>query len=604
MKNERTNKRSRSEGDSEVSTGKGTLYKSKDKRNTRGRRGNSSRSVDLRNSDSNSVSHSRAGIANDESWYTSSPEQVANVANVSFVAATGKPIIKPPVDLPAASDTAYNLVPSASGVLRVGYLPTFGNPQQPSDALNVGLQKTYAFTRSLNSGTRVYYYPDFGKYIMVMDSAYAFAGMLIRAVGYMNSFSSANKFLPQAIFKAMGFDYNDIATRQPEFRTIVNNYIAKINTMNVPNTLPVFKRHFWLGSNVYCDADNPWSQLYVHVPEAYAKYNYETANVDLIMLHNQFSTSYVDPKVDEDLLTVDKIKTICDDITSAILLSETFSVMSGDIFKAYGSNLFKIEGVSESFMLYPVYDAGVLNQIMNGRFCGGAAAVEGGNFKVAQQGDTIFSLIEDVDGGYLRLGYPDVIQRHTNKRPVFSYNAAHGTGTLVNKFIADGERLINITSLAPTPGMILESTRTSAVVVPDNIQDEGNWQWLEASGADVYTTMRIYYFETDIKTGVMSLLHTYDSVGYYSIARTVTTNIIEAIYNWMDFASRISHFDWHPPLITFAGDKSGAQGKARVLPPLIDTYNTALVSKDVLINMHEVANMSLFDITMRNTIKR
>lgn len=605
MKNDRSKKRNESidSNGSDYKSGKSesTSSKFKNKRNSRSRGGNKSGRPDFRNSDSNNGSATKLGIANDESWYTQSPEQVTNAANVSFTTAVGKKLVSSTENRIGLNQSAVDL-PGATGVMRVGYIPTFGNPQDPSDALNVGLQKTYADTRKANAGTRVYYYPDFAKYLMVMDCAYAFAGTLIRAVGYLNSFSSANKYLPKALFSAMGFSYDDLSSKQPEFRLLVNNFISKLNTMNVPDTLPVFKRHFWLGSNVYSDADNAWSQLYIHVPEVYAKYNYETADVDLIMLNTPLSPAHT--LIPEEL-TLNDIRTICNDITSSILLSETFSVMSGDIFKAYGNALFKIEGVSEAFTLYPVFDAGVLNQIMNGTFAGApyAEVIDGEttNWQLAKKGNTIFKLIEDVDGGYVRLGYNSTLPGSGNgKYPAFGIlNNSMSDGTL-HSFINNSEKLINITSMTPTPGMVLESTRTSAVVERKfAASDLPGLQLLKSCGADVYTTFRLYYYITK-PNGTLDLRAIGDYSNHFELPESTNLTTRQIWANCFETLTKLSHFDWHP--IVHVYYKLGTSAPITVASPFVDTYNTALVSRDTLTNMHEVANLSLFDVTLRNYI--
>lgn len=555
-------------------------------KSSRGRNNYRDRDNNVRGASKNSNVGTRKS-ANDVTWYTKTPEQVANAANISFMNALGQ-------NVQVFPNINSNIQTSAPGVMRLGFIPTFGNPQVPSDAMNTAARKVYQFIRNYNSGSTNYEAPDLMKYFMLMDSAYAYAGFLIRTYGLINSYSAANRFWPETFFIASGVNFNDLKRNIAAFRTAVINYIAKVNSMVVPGTLPIFQRHFWMASNVYKDSDSFWSQTYIYVPEVYAQYDKETADVRFRRIN-----ALNDDLDNMHLLSYRELISIANTIIDSIALNEDFNTMAGDVLKAYQGNVFRIEGITAEYVLYPVYDPGVLNQMMNARALGYLTKL-GDRYTVSDEpNELVYALHEDVDTHAIQLVQYDTVNA---THPLFF--KALSTGNL-EPYIAtlrDRKYLINLTVENVTPLHVIESTRMTATSTLAYTESGGAYNILDTCGADIITTFTIYHFDI-ASNGELKLAAPQPFTSdYFMVDPTTYTRLSRTMmYNMIELAS----FDWHPTIQYFIPfiDAEGVDHGPFALPPYVDLYRTALTTADVLSNIHDVANLSLFNVTLTNPIQ-
>jgi hypothetical protein len=570
---------------------------------------------------------SKVKPANDVAWYTKSPEQVINAANISWLNALGAPLNV--WNSTSAKPSALTIDTSgAPGVMRCGYVPTFGNPQDLHDPINIAAHKSYAYIRYYNSGSKNYDAPDLMKYFAVMDSAYAYAGFLARIYGLVNAYSSVNRYWPRAIFAAMGVDYETVLENIADFRTYINNYVAKVNAFAVPNNLPIFARHYWMCANVYKDSDSLWSQVYVNVPEVYAIYSYETADVEFYKLTEQSLESYVVEDAQFSKLTVEDLKNIGNTIVDSILYNQDFNIMSGDIIKAFGTNLFSVAGVPADAILYPVYDAGVLNQIMNANALGwlvtptknSSLALEIPQLRAHDASlpdGYVYSLHENRDLNSLQLCYGRNTTFTNEMQSLYfaiPYTFTHNMVTGIDNSAV----ILNSLNENPSPEETMESTRLCATTHPVNASTmpqpaligpntqnySHSFHVLEHCGADVYTTFQIFTMNmrtntTDCTAPMCSVLTLSDSTDL-----ATTGGMLTAIKSLVDSFVKFESFDWHPILRVVIPTEVPIAGDNFYIPlPFVDLHRSAVVTREVLANIHEVANLSLFDISIINSLK-
>lgn len=565
---------------------KDTMEKSKNNRGSRNRSSRGTRDSNDKRANSGNPLDLPTHAANDISWYTKSPEQVKNVANISFLTANGA--ILESVDPLNAQDDLRSY--GAAGVMRLGFVPTFGNPTQPHDPMNIAMQDTYAFVRHYNSGSRNYYAPDFWKYLAVMDCAYSYAGYLTRAYGFMNSFSAVNRYLPKQVIRAMGIDWDDVHNHISEFRTYINNYVSRINSMAVPATLPIFERHYWMSTNVYQDSPNLKSQLYLFVPEVYGQWNDATGNLDFIKFTPDIGARTASKEVDyTSYLTFADLTNIGDGITNKIFASEDFNIMSGDILKAFEGKVFRVGGVASDFILAPVYDAAVLNEIMNSVAVGDLLDENG---VPMAKGNTIYYMYEDISKGYCGVA-TDI----SNKE--FCVTDIYNTDGPTNDYYTYKyyrEPILNLTVDDPTPDHIIEATRLTAVVGMS-----GNKHVLLHSGADVITTYQVFGYQFSNLSNQYECVMTVPFTNDVPVVMPNTsTDATFMPLDGVNIMSLCSHFDWHPILYPYS---TGVIGDGNGIFE-VDVYQAARVDNDVLARIHEVANMSLFDVLLDITLNK
>lgn len=529
------------------------------------------------NRDSGSVTHTY----NDPDWYNKNPIQVESTGNISFLNALGMPL-----DIIRDTTGITQRSSSAGGVMRCGYIPTYGNPQSLSDPMNVAAMKLYANIRQKNSGGKNYDAPDLMKYFVLMDSAFSYAALLTRIYGFVNSYSAANRFLPLAVFNAMDVDFDDIRKNIPQLRAYIDVYSSKVNSFAVPNTMPIIQRHFWMCSNVYQDGATAWAQCYVNMPEVYAVYDYVEGVVKFKALQRGAYSDY-----SFNRLKFTDLVAIGNEMVDGLLTVEDVNIISGDIVKAYGDALFKLSAVPAEYKLYPVYDAGVLEQIMNSRALG-YLATDTTTPAIHEIGDVIYTLKEDTTEGSPNLGALQLrgaYQMEPDCSVCFLPSGSPIGGTTAEMFVSDMNDalvLINKANEQFAPIDIIETTRLSATAkyVMDTTHERVG-AILDSCGVEVYTTYRTFHYskfngEMVIRPDLdLSLYHTFTDYGTSSINTLFMFN----------------HWDWHPIIYTMSN------GDTQLSLPYVDIYRPALVSQEVLRNMHNTANLSLFDITIVNS---
>lgn len=535
-----------------------------------GRRPSSSRSD---HSYTSSVTHTY----NDPDWYNKNPIQVEATGNISFLNALGMPL-----NILRNTTGISQSIASAGGVMRCGYVPTYGNPQNLTDPMNVAAEKLYANIRQKNSGGKNYDPPDLMKYFILMDSAFSYAALLTRIYGFINSYSAANRFLPLAIFKAMNVDFDDIRRNIPQLRAYIDVYSSKVNSFAIPNTLPIIQRHFWMCSNVYQDSNSAWAQCYVNMPEVYAVYDYVEGVIKFKALQPGAYTNY-----SFNALKFETLVQIGDEIINGLLTVEDANILSGDIIKAYGDKLFKLSPVPADYKLYPVFDPNVLEQIMNSRALG--YLINSTGDKTLTIGEELYIMQEDATEGSPTLG---ALQLRSLYQPEPDCSVTFSnTGTIMpeatrDKFVSDVNDaliLINKANERFEPIDIIETTRLSATAKYVSA-GEGLIAILDSCGAEVYTTYRPFYYT--LVDGAIEIRPLLD-LSLFTYVTTYTTQILNDLFTF-------NHWDWHPIIYTLSMDE-------KMTNAYVDIYRPALVSKAVLRNMHDTANLSLFDITIANS---
>jgi len=328
------------------------------------------RNFDRRKSFEEEKSNEYRSKPNDPKWYVGSNQLASDVANLSF---------NNPLGVPVTTDAYQEDSFIFPGILAIYTAPAVGvsnNGLEQVSPVNVAMRRIFADVRSTNAGSANYDPADLMQYLLAMDSIYSYAAYLIRVYGVLRLINPTNRYVPLGFLKAMGVRYDgsaSIISNIANLRAYINMYITKASAFAVPNIMPFYQRHFWMYTGMYKDEDVAKSQFYMYVPAYLYKYqvNSETAKGELIprvvaMSWND-SQGFIHLTQGRNLT---ELMTIGDDLLNAMLYNQDIAIMSGDIIKRYGDNLFKMNLIPDDFPILPTFSEEVLMQIHNTSFIG------------------------------------------------------------------------------------------------------------------------------------------------------------------------------------------------------------------------------------------
>lgn len=293
---------------------------------------------------------------NDASWYmhldpiakdyASVPmSQVLGLSSTNWARSTASP------NLLNANEgwTAY-------GFMVLNFMPTIGQNDGSTAAVNLSAQQLYTLIRRNASGTLRFDKTDVMMLMLAMDSAYMLYEDLLRAYRVMSTFSSVNRYYPNSILTALGYDVN-LASEITWFRGILDMFAYKLASVNIPDQLDLIKRHSWMCSNIYLDNNSNKAQSYAFTPTHLYQWVEGTES----------EATHLNPvQIHAAPLTKNTIPDLINQFMDPILGSEDVGEISSMAQKAFGeSGMIKIKPVEDYAALVPVYSEEVLMQIRN-----------------------------------------------------------------------------------------------------------------------------------------------------------------------------------------------------------------------------------------------
>lgn len=496
--------------------------------------------------------------SNDPSWYSKNPRMLQDYANFSFFNAVGAPFRLNDVYDPASNITISQLTATVPGLMAIELCPTPGLAVDSQSPVNLAAQNVYSFVRYKNSGAANYDAPDLMMYLLGMDSLYSMWNWMKRIYGLASSYNQTNRYMPKALIQANAVDFDDLMSNLSDFRGYINKAAAQISSFCVPATMTYMVRHSWLYSNVYKDAAQRKSQMYMFVPSIFYTFDETTSEeggrlVPIPVCMNRDLTN---------LMKVSDIITLCQSMIDNLQYSEDIGIMSGDILKAYErSGLFTLSPVTEDYLVTPVHSEEVMSQIEN-----------------------------------LNLMYPnstDISSMNITQDPNtnwIQYNPTfHGNNLTPRKGV-----LINMHKDVITPADTMVATRLSLAY-----KDNGDTTYSFTSvGSEFASRCWIYVF-TPGGTSVVNGAVTYTNLQLtrIDIPDTLTfqdgSNANSQLY--AERVALLSMFDWHPFFtLQTAADASTTSGILINVLGDLDMYSIQSMTK--LDSLHDVAVLSEFDV--------
>nr|QDY92345.1 capsid protein [Grey teal picobirnavirus Z] len=431
---------------------------------------------------------------------------------------------------PAPDSTIGTMIP---GIMAFDVIPTYGWSRDWNSALNVAARKIYTFVRHVNSGKTNYDAANLMMYLLMMDNAFMFHMTLVRVYGFMQTIMLRNRYLPKTLIRSLGFDYEDLARNMSDFRAYINMFAVRLNSMAVPNAMPIYQRHAAMFSSVYADSDSDKCQLYVYRPAIRWFFSKDEQKYGLFGER----VNYSDPP-----LSTFRIKEIGDRIINSLVQEEDWNIMSGDILHAYGAeNLVKLGLIDDNLMLVPEFNREKLLEIHNTTVmlpCSIDAAGSA-NFSIYENRE-----VDDPNAGALIADYNLFLTGHDDNS------------------VASVDRVIDMMDFEPSPANVMLATRMAAIASIDEEAGNGN---LDCMGSEIVCMATVYQGTATDGTPMRG------STGVPSM--------------WY-------FFDW-APIWYYTREHEGGKFSVTFAGSIT---NASVVSKQSLTNMHSVALLRLFGV--------
>lgn len=302
--------------------------------------------------------------SNDVSWYANNPELLRSAASIPFSVTTG-------LTLPFKASDSNQYYQTVPGVMALNWLPSIGGREDT--AVNAAKDSIYSFVVHANSRNTSYNATDLMMVILSAGQVFAMLANGIRAYGTMRLYDQRNAYLPKALIRAMGFDFNDLQNNLSNMWFDLNEIIARCSQIWVPKNLPFIERWFWLNSHIYMDSESVKGQYYLFNQRNFLGYNEKQTpqggGLSWMTAQGNFandSISNIFTMNANNPATWAQFKTVLNAMIKYLVDSEDRGIIMGDILKAYGAgNLYSLAPVSVDYQVAPVYDREVLTQIEN-----------------------------------------------------------------------------------------------------------------------------------------------------------------------------------------------------------------------------------------------
>lgn len=391
--------------------------------------------------------------SNDVRWYAKNPELLRSAASLPMSTVTGTAL-------------PFKYGESVPGVLTIDWIPSFQG-DAASDAVNQAANSLYSYVVHANSRNQSYDPADLMMLVYAGAQAFSFFAHGVRAYGIARMFDQRNKYLPHGLLAAMGFDYVQLRDNLSKMWFDLNELVARLGQIWIPNDLPIVERWFWLNSHVYMDETTVKGQYYVFVPRQVYKYN-ETLSAQGGGLT---PVTGWDPTKQNSWSVY---MAVMNEMIDALLNSQDRGIIFGDILKAYGADrIYSVNSIDVDYMATPVHDMEVLMQIENSV----STTILAGNFM-------------QIDGRMYHMGKDYNPGQGTGATPVKASSGNFGTSQAVLNFPFKEE---------PTPEQIMVATRlmtlgTNSILAPGTGQTRVESYMPGICGTEYVYAYRLFSF--------------------------------------------------------------------------------------------------------------
>lgn len=534
---------------------------------------------------SGNVNKRRESRKNDVAWYSKSPSLLRDAASFPYSWPVGSA-------LPWKTSFAKSIMYSVAGLCVLDYTPGIGRSLDVYSPVNLAARNFFTYVRKANSGQTNYETSDLMMYLLSMDSAYQTYAVMVRAYGIATLYSQENRYLGKALLNALNFDAEDVYNNLAQLRYAINLLAYKLNNMCVPASVAYIQRHTWMASGLYADSQTPKAQIYAFNPMGYYTFTEVTEGpaylrFDYFGLEQSWKVSTIVEAANKQL--------------EAILASQDFNIMSGDILKAFGnSNLYTVPTIDENFVVLPAYNEEVLSQIEN------LVAVGTTDTAPGTGQDNPNNIVQKQN---------EFLESYIFYAPAFSYTMIGAVGNNTKyptmhqnmRQLWNDKRIINMHKTDVTPADTMVATRLSVIAgaTTDSDFNHGIVVHPKSFGTEVVNRIWLVQFNQQAESAQVSLsktqMHYIDTV-----APTISTDVNDNTKAniWLTRTGICSQFDWFPMhfgILNMTSDSDTSVKPSIPFRTTMDLDMYTMMDEHDLERLHEVALLSLFEVGQTGT---
>lgn len=523
--------------------------------------------------------HENTPNKNDISWSNKNPQLVKDVASFPFGFPSGIRInTTNSVYTAQLSDKTVRDNVDNSGILRLEMVNCPGYADSEHDPVNIAATNIYSYVRHFNSGHANYDRQDMMMYMLAVANAWILHASAARAYGLMSAYNVYNRFAPEQLVNAAGWDFEDLNKNLAKFRGAINMYATRLNSLAVPDTMPIFKRWYKMYSGVYSDMNIRKAQLYLYAPKGVGFYD-ETVETGSMIKYHLLNVS-------NHKMTVDEFIELSNLITARLLGSEDIGIISGDIMKAYSaSNCIRLDSLPDNYVVSPEFNDEILHQIMNTTITSTDTTVTGEG--VTSYVDSLSTKQDpSLDHGIIKY------------KPVTNVSGIKIGNTQLKKSLNPyyGNKILNFFFDDPTPEHVMIATRHLTAC-------DANGD-LNVMGTTFCGGMRLFY--KDYNDGFSSTYLSSSVVGEgaeYTAASgyNINSGYINGLWRTLVNLNHLHQFAYHPAMICINGiNRPGAtadtEPESMSYSYDIQLANYTVISPQALKQIHLADLLSEFDV--------
>lgn len=516
------------------------------------------------------------GALNDMSWYDHHPELTESVARLAY---PYKPGMKthPLTNLYELSGGTASTKLDAwyiPGVMALNFLPSVGHSEDSNSPASIAAREIYSKVRSKFSGTLAADPVDFMIYTMAIDSVYSYIGYLKRVYRTINAFTPQNFNLPNVALRAMGFteaQINQLRVDRVKLWGVINTLSLDANKYNLPGVMDIFKRHYWLNTNIYLDAPVEAAQMYIFNQLGYYKFGLDTNQAGML---NMVPINWKDVQP-ADL--VNEMFKFGNSLLAALNDSEDAYTINGYITRAYeGESYFTSDIISQDDIIKPVYVPEVLMQIENSKSALPYEYISAwkSNFQTGTKTDcTAWAIKQDPTSNTIL--HTPMVEKQSSK----------------NAILQPDDYFINMRKDNPTVADNIIATRFTTRLMK---QDD---KYTIACGSEALMYYTVYLLGGSKDTSGNQVIGWTDMTNFVSSKfATSSSTALEVTFNLTDLAtlSNLSYFNQHPLIFLHASYSVGSTVN-NVTQPLFDVDNMTNIAMSQLDEMDRVCLYSLMN---------
>lgn len=529
----------------------------------------------------NELEHSQKKYSNDPSWHvplaskgSADSEMAAIATNIPFSIPLGGRAdmalysathgFKPVADTKGIYSTL-----AIPGVCAISVIPGFGPSYGPTSPLNTAANELNVFLRSKNSRQGIYDASDVICFVGAASNIFAAVTWAKRLLDESQLYKFLNTYLPDTLFKAEGIDGKDLVSNFADYSYRLNNIIAKLNKVVIPDVFPLFKYHSFLFSSLYVEGNSIKDQIYMYVPSGFYQlraYTPEQPDSNLTFIRRTESGTF------------GSLLDLLDSLIAPLIQWSDNQYIAADIMNAYPeSALIRVSPYAYT-PITPVYDEMVLTQMKNATLVGVVSST---------------GVYQSADKSYL-ISTPQAHALITENQTQFG----NFSGFLTNEYASN--RLLTIDGSSPDMGTYFDISRLTATCSVHNglVVDGKKLTGTFINGSTVLAEfMKIYTNVWSDDRNGEPVPQYQEELSYSYIMNIPVSTSLEVLQD-MRYVTRLQSFKYHPPILPFyqsvlATTDPATHNDVWALGAfagwLVDVDNYAILNSTDLERIHNVA---------------